>query len=268
MTVSFKKTFNDISLEVFPDHFKKFNQAEIDETEINIPEENLDPLFNDHVTTDEMFKLVRTLKNNKSSGNDQVLNEFLNYSPPKIIDMIVRLFNVILDTGIFPEQWSVGIIKPLYKNTGAKDNPNNYRGITILSCLGKLFANFLNSRLTHFVEGNQTIGSEQAGFRSGFSTTDHMFVLKSLIDIYLSKRKRLYCCYIDYSKAFDTISRSELWSKLLKCNISGKIFRVVYNMYKSAKSCVAIKGLLTDNFHVSSGLDRVKTCLLFYFHFI
>ena len=76
------------------------NQAEIDETEINIPEANLDPLFNDHVTTDEMFKLVRTLKNNKSSGNEQVLNEFLKYSPPKIIDMVVRLFNVILDTAI------------------------------------------------------------------------------------------------------------------------------------------------------------------------
>ena len=98
--------------------------------------------------------------------------------------MIVRLFNVILYTGIFTEQWSVGILKPLYKNTGAKDNPNNYRGITILSCLCKLFSNCLNCRLPRFVEVNQTIGPEQAGFRSGFSTTDHMFALKSLIDIY------------------------------------------------------------------------------------
>ena len=159
--------------------FKKLNQAEIDENVINSPEENMNPLFNDHVTTDEMLKLVRTLKNNKSSGNDQVLNEFLKYSPPKIIDMIVGLFNVKLDTGIFPEQWSVGIIKPLYKNTGAKDNPNNYRGITILSCLGKLFSIFLNSRFTRFVEVNQAIGPEQAGFRCGFSTTDPMFALKS-----------------------------------------------------------------------------------------
>ena len=129
-----------------------------------------------------------------------------------------------LNLSIFPDQGSVGIIKPLCKNTGARDNPNNYRGITVLTCLGKLFSIFLNSRLTRFVENNQIIGPEQAGFRSGSSTTDHMFALKSLIDIYLSDRKRLYCCYIDYSKAFDTISRSELWSKLLKCNDSGKIF--------------------------------------------
>ena len=83
-----------------------------------------------------------------------------------------------------------------------------------------------------------------------------MFALKSLIDIYLSDRKRLYCCYIDYSKALDTISRSELWSKLLKCNDSGKIFRVVCNMYKSAKSCVAINGLLTDNFSCLIGVRQ------------
>ena len=94
---------------------KTLNQADIEETETNIPEENVDSFFNDHVTTHEMLKLERTLKNNKSSGNDQVLNEFLKYSPPKIIDMIVRLVNVILDTGIFPDQWSVGIIQPLYK---------------------------------------------------------------------------------------------------------------------------------------------------------
>ena len=168
----------------------------------------------------------------------------------------MKIFNVILDTGIFPEQWSVGIIKPLYKNTGERDDPNNYRGITILSCLGKLFSNFLNNRLTRFVEDNKIIGPEQAGFRPGFSTTDHMFALKSLIDIYLSKRKRLYCCYIDYSKAFDTVSRSELWSKLLRYNVSGNIFRVVYNMYKSAKSCVSMNGFLTDNFSCLIGVRQ------------
>ena len=94
------------------------------------------------------------------------------------------------------------------------------RGITILSCLGKLFSNLLNDRLTQFVEKNRIIGPEQAGFRPGFSTTDHMFCLKALIDIYLSKKKKLYCCYIDYSKAFDSVVRTELWHKMLNCNMS------------------------------------------------
>ena len=66
------------------------------------------------------------------------------------------------------------------------------------------------------------------------------------INIYLNKHKKLYCCYVDYSKAFDTVSRTELLSKLLN-NISGKLFQIIYNMYKSAKSCVSVNSTLTDN---------------------
>jgi len=83
-----------------------------------------------------------------------------------------------------------------------------------------------------------------------------MFALKALIDLYLSKHKRLFCCFVDYSKAFDTISRTELWFKLLECNISGKIFRVVHNMYKSAKSCVSSNGQLSDSFPCLIGVRQ------------
>ena len=92
------------------------------------------------------------------------------------------------------------------------------------------------------------MGPEQTGFRSGFSKLDHIFSIKTLIDIYLNKHKSLYCCYVDYSKAFDTVSRTELWSKLLNNNISGKLFQKIYNMYKSAKSCVSVNSTLTENF--------------------
>ena len=166
------------------------------------------------------------------------------------------MFNVILDSGLFPEQWSVGIIKPLYNNSGDRDSPDNYGGITILSCLGKLFSNLLSDRLTQFVNKNNIIGPEQAGFRSGFSTTDHTFCLKALIDIYLSKKKKLYCCYIDYSKPFDSVARTKMWHKMLNCNMSGKLLRVIFQMYQSAKSCVALDGVLSDNFLCMTGVRQ------------
>ena len=162
--------------------------------------------------------------------------------------MLTKLFNVILDTGIFPEQWSLAIIKPLYKNVGEREDPSNYRGISLSGCLGKVFSNLINDRLTRFVNENNIIGPEQAGFRSGLSTLDHIVSLKTLIDIYLNKHIRLYCCYVDYRKAFDTVSRTELWSKLLSNNKSGKLFQIIYNMYKSAKSCVSVNSTLNDNF--------------------
>ena len=77
----------------------------------------------------------------------------------------------------------------------------------------------------------EIIGPEQAGFRSGYSTIDHIFVLNYLIDFYLFCNKRLYACFIDYKKAFDSIQRQQLWMKLCDLEIQGKLFNVIYDIY-------------------------------------
>ena len=95
----------------------------------------------------------------------------------------------------------------IYKASGddAHDtDTSNYRGITLLSCLAKFFSNLINHRpcrLTLFVDKNNIIGPEQAGFRAGFSTTDHMFAIKTLIDIYNHKPKKtiLLLCRLQQS---------------------------------------------------------------------
>ena len=74
---------------------------------------------------------------------------------------------------------------PLYKNKGSVNDPDNYRGNTLFSCLSKLLTSALNYRITIFLERFDSVGEEQAGFRSGYATLDHVFVLNSIIDIYL-----------------------------------------------------------------------------------
>jgi hypothetical protein len=61
-----------------------------------------------------------------------------------------KVFNLVLDCGIIPESWSSGIIKPVYKNKGNPSDPDNFRAITLISCVGKLFTSILNSRLSFF----------------------------------------------------------------------------------------------------------------------
>ena len=100
------------------------------------------------------------------------------------------------------------MIKPIYKQKGSCDDPNNYRGITILSCFGKLFTSVINNRLVKYFDENTTIVPEQAGFRAGHSTVDHVFTLHCIIDFFLAKKKRLYCLFIDYEKAFDRVERA------------------------------------------------------------
>ena len=128
-----------------------------------------------------------------------------------------------------PSDWCLSVIRPIYKNKGDTNYPNNYRGISPLSCCGKFFTSCLNRRLFIFIENNNIVQAEQAGFKADFSTIEHPFVLKSLADLYISKRKRWYCCFIDLKKAFDTINGSTLWSKMLASEISGKLF-----MYEKA----------------------------------
>ncbi|CAL4066387.1 unnamed protein product, partial [Meganyctiphanes norvegica] len=95
--------------------------------------------INKEFTEGEVYKHISSLKNNKSPGVDNILNEFLKHCPKELITVIVKLFNIVLDTGIIPSDWTIGVIKPIYKNKGDINDVNNYRGITLLSCIGKLF---------------------------------------------------------------------------------------------------------------------------------
>ena len=181
---------------------------------------------------------------------------FIKNSPDILIEIIVRLFNVILDSEFIPTDWCLGITKPIFKNKGDPRDPSNYRGITILSCLGKHFTSCINTRLTSYSKSCDIIGNEQAGFRQGFSTADHIFSLKTLIDLYLFEKKRLYCCFVDYSKAFDTVNRAALWSKLLAKGIGGKLIKSIYSMYNNAKSCISMSGKTSGYFACKTGVRQ------------
>ena len=141
---------------------------------------------------------------------------------------------------------------PIFKNKGNNTDPSNYRGITLLSCLGKAFTTIVNNSLTSVVD----IHYNQADFRKDHSVIDHIFLLKNLADLYINNNTKLYCAFIDYSKAFDTVWRKGLWYKLLKKGITGKIFDIVYNMYQNIKSCVASEGKLSDFFVSNVGVRQ------------
>ena len=80
----------------------------------------------------------------------------------------------------------------------------------------------------------------------GQSTIDHVFILKTLIVLNLNTRKRIYCCFIEYQKAFDNVSLLSLWTKKLSLNINGQILNVIKNLYTNAKFCVKMNGKLSN----------------------
>ena len=153
-----KKTTNDsIDIKELYDHFKTLNESP-DTNRVNFDPNNIsiqgEGILNDDFTETEMNKLVKKLKNNKSNGIDNVINEFIKYSPSEYKLLILKLFNTVLKTGLMPKDWLTSFISPAFKNKGSKSDPNNYRGISLISCIGKLFTALINYRVTQFVEIN------------------------------------------------------------------------------------------------------------------
>ena len=91
---------------------------------------------------------------------------------------------------------------------------NNYRGITLISCLGKLFTSIINQRIINWSTENDISTDAQYGFKAGHSTTDAIFILQNLVNIYIYNNRKMYCAFIDLKRAFDTVYRNGLWYKI------------------------------------------------------
>ena len=120
-----------------------------------------------------------------------ILNEYLKSTLNIMLSKYVVLFNEISTSGHVPDSWAIGKIVPIFKNKGNNTDPSNYRGITLLSCLGIAFTTIVNNRLTSVVE----IDYNQAGFRKDHSVVDHIFLLKNLADLYINTKKKICCAF-------------------------------------------------------------------------
>ena len=250
---------NSPTLHDFYDYYKNINSSAPEQNQItdlpHIDQTNLD--LNSPILESEIEKLIKNLKNGKAcSPVDSIINEYLKHSKNILLPLFTKHFNCVLDTGFIPEAWVKGVIIPVYKNKGDPAQTQNYRPITILSCLGKLFTSVLNKRLTNYIETNNLLNQNQAGFRSGFSCQDHIFTLYSLVEILKARRKKLFCAYVDFSAAFDRVHRASLWQNVLNHNINGKIFQVIYNMYSNIKSCVSLQGSFSAYFDCQNGVRQ------------
>ena len=179
-------------------------------------------MLDSSITADELSKAINALKNNKACGMDGIINEFMKNSTSLVKDTMLKLFNTILDSGIFPSQWAIGEIVPVFKK-GDINDPNCYRGITLISCLAKLFTMIINKRLNLWAEVNAVLTEVQFGFRKDKSTTDCLFILHGLIEHSLGKSETLYCSFVDLTRAFDGLDCNVLWYKLHENGISCKV---------------------------------------------
>ena len=237
------------------EHFKSILVNEVREPIYPPDSQDNGPL--DHpIERNELDKASYILKPNKSSGYDSVSNEMILGLIEVKPDLLIMLFNKVFTNNSKIDQWSWALIVPIFKS-GVKMDPNNYRGISILSCLGKLFTSILNQRLLQYVIENNILSKEQLGFIAGNRTSDAHIILNNLLELYCHKRgKKIFSCFVDFSKAFDSVPRDTLFTKLTKIGISGKFFNILKTIYKNDSCQVKLDDGLTKIFYANQGVKQ------------
>ena len=244
----------NISCHSLINHFKSTLNSK---NTINIPPDSKEKGNLDHpFTMDELIKASKILKAGKSPGVDKLSNEILSCLISIYPLLALKLFNSILESNKVIPDWSIGLISPIHKK-GPKDDPSNYRGISLLSCFGKLFMSLLNNRLMQYTLEKEILSKNQLGFLSGNRTSDAHIITHNLIRKYCHKyNTKLYSCFIDFSKAFDTIPRDILFQKLLNYGINGNFFNTIKNIYVNDRACIKWEDKVSETFKINQGVRQ------------
>lgn len=203
----------------------------------------------------DVKRVIKSLKGGKSSGWDSIPNEFLIHSPDLVFSWIVVLFNKIKSSGVMPRGWCKGRITLIHKS-GLREVLSNYRPITVIISLCGLFSKLLNERLTEVVETHRLLGEVQNGFRKERQMADNSFILDSILMKAKSSKKRVHLCYVDISKAYDSVNRQILWKKLQALGFSGEFLGCIKALYAGDSVDVVVNGLSTRAVFPGRGLRQ------------
>ena len=128
------------------------------------------------ITWEELTTQTKSLQPRNTCGPDSIKNEMLKCSTPEMQGAVLKLFNTVLQSGCFPDIWCKGLISPIHKS-GDKSDPDNYHGICVSSCLGKLFCSILSKRILDFLEEHSSLSKSQIGFLPKHCTSDNVYTL-------------------------------------------------------------------------------------------
>ena len=195
----------------------------------------------------EIANIIQSFISKTSSGFDNISNKLLKNILPGVITPLTILINQSIKEGIFPNLLKQAKVIPLYKNKD-KDNPNNYRPISLLSSVSKVFEKVIHKRIYKFLEQTKIFNPLQFGFRSNHSTIDA--VTKLINDIYLGFVNKEYtlAVFCDLSKAFDTLDHNVLLYKLNKIGIRGQVLSLIKS-YLTNRSIFVQNGKECSDFH-------------------
>ena len=208
------------------------------------------------ITIEEVERQIRKLKKEKAPGGDGITNEVWMYGSERVIARVVEIMNRIWKGKGFSLQWRGGIIIPIYKK-GSREETKNYRGITLLSTMYKVYAMVIGERLKSELEEKKILPDSQGGFREGRGTIDNVYILNHLIEKEIKKKLgKMYALFVDLRAAFDSVDRKKLWECMREKGISERLVRRIEEIYSETKNRVRVNGKESEYFWNEKGVRQ------------
>lgn len=197
------------------------------------------------INEEVLHRIIRKINDKKSPGYDTIRAKDVKYISEKITPVLMHLINLCISQSTYPDQLKIGLVRPIHKK-GSHTDTNNYRPITILSCLDKIIEKYIGNSVNNFLSSNGLIHVKQFGFQKRKSTSQLLSLFTDEINSYLDKRYHVLTVMIDFSKAFDTLNYKTLYQKMQQNGIQGPVLELMKNYHTNRYNAVSIAGELSD----------------------
>lgn len=214
-----------------------------------------DSIFLVPVTEREVVNIVTSLKQNSAPGHDNISTKVLKEAVNELAGPLSHLINTIFVTGRCPAHFKVAMVTPIFKG-GDRREISNYRPISIISNICKIFEKAFKERLVNFITKHNTLSSLQFGFRNNISTNDAIGFLTGKIYSSLETGKPCAGVFLDLAKAFDTVCHKRLLSRLYSCGVRGLAYSVLKEYLEGRKQRVKIGKIVSAYQNINYGIPQ------------
>ena len=213
-------------------------------------------LHNISVTPKMVRKVVMNLDLSKVSGPDCIPVVVLKNCESELSYILAEFFNKCLKGSCFPDCWKVSSVVPVFKNVGERSTAKNYRPVSLLSVVSKVFEKVVNNRIVDHPQKCGLFSDFQYGFRSSRSTADLLTVVSDRIARAFNRSGATRAVALDISKAFDRVWHAGLLHKLKCYGISGQIFGLICSFHSNRRLQVVLDGKSSQEYPVNVGVPQ------------